>query len=67
MCYNFISLGTMDMTFYRIPKAVDEYTTSTEEIVLQTGYTDYQYKKNFRLCIKNVMQNYIDKADILYL
>lgn len=67
----FISLGTMDMPFYRMAKAVDEWAASTnEEIVLQTGYTDYQYKniKNvFKFCTKDEMQNYIDKADILIL
>lgn len=67
----FVSLGTMDMPFYRMAKAVDEWATTTDEkIVVQTGYTDYEYKniKNvFRFCTKDEMQEYINDADILIL
>lgn len=67
----FVSLGTMDMPFYRMAKAVDEWATTTDEkIVVQTGYTDYEYKniKNiFRFCTKDEMQKYIDEAHILIL
>lgn len=67
----FVSLGTMDMPFYRMAKAVDEWAATTDEkIVVQTGYTDYEYKniKNiFRFCTKDEMQKYIDEADILIL
>lgn len=67
----FVSLGTMDMPFYRMAKAVDEWAATTEEkIVVQTGYTDYEYKniKNiFRFCTKDEMQKYINEANILIL
>lgn len=67
----FVSLGTMDMPFYRMAKAVDEWAATTDEkIVVQTGYTDYEYKniKNiFRFCTKDEMQRYIDEAGILIL
>ena len=67
----FVSLGTMDMPFYRMAKAVDEWAATTEErVVVQTGYTNYEYKniKNiFRFCTKDEMQKYIDEADILIL
>lgn len=67
----FVSLGTMDMPFYRMAKAVDEWAATTDEkIVVQTGYTDYEYKniKNiFRFCTKDEMQRYINEADILIL
>ena len=67
----FVSLGTMDMPFYRMAKSVDEWATTTDEkIVVQTGYTDYEYKniKNiFRFCTKDEMQKYIDEADIMIL
>lgn len=67
----FVSLGTMDMPFYRMAKAVDEWAATTnEEVVVQTGYTDYEYKnikEVFRFCTKNKMQEYIAGADILIL
>lgn len=67
----FVSLGTMDMPFYRMAKAVDEWAASTnEEIIVQTGYTDFKYKnisKVFNFCTKDEMQNYINQADILIL
>ena len=67
----FVSLGTMDMPFYRMAKAVDKWAATTDEkIVVQTGYTDYVYKNIeniFRFCTKDEMQRYIDEADILIL
>lgn len=61
----------MDMPFYRMAKAVDEWAASTnEEIIVQTGYTDFKYKnisKVFNFCTKDEMQNYINQADILIL
>lgn len=67
----FVSLGTMDMPFYRMAKTVDEWAATTDEkIVVQTGYTDYEYKniKNiFRFCTKDEMQKYINEANILIL
>lgn len=67
----FVSLGTMDMPFYRMAKAVDEWAATTnEEIIVQTGYTDFKYKnisKVFNFCTKDEMQNYINQADILIL
>lgn len=66
----FASLGTMDMPFIRMAKAIDEWAASTnEEVIVQTGYTDYPYRhaKSFKFCTKDEMQNYIEKADILIL
>lgn len=66
----FASLGTMDMDFSRMAKAVDELAAVVEdEIVVQTGYTDYPYKyaHAFKFCTKDEMQDYIDKADLLIL
>lgn len=66
----FASLGTMDMPFTRMAKAIDEWAASTnEEVIVQTGYTDYPYQhaKSFKFCTKDEMQNYIEKADILIL
>lgn len=61
----------MDMPFYRMAKAVDEWAATTnEEVIVQTGYTDFNYKnvsKVFKFCTKDAMQNYINKADILIL
>lgn len=66
----FASLGTMDMPFYRMAKAVDEFAAITEEeVVVQTGYTDYEYKyaKTFKFCTKEEMAHYISKASVLIL
>lgn len=66
----FASLGTMDMAFVRMAKAVDEFAATTdEEVVVQTGYTDYDYKwaKAFKFCTKDEMQDYIDHASVLIL
>lgn len=66
----FASLGTMDMPFIRMAKAVDEFAaTCGDEVIVQTGYTDYPYKhaKSFKFCRKEEMLQYISKADILIL
>ena len=40
----FASLGTMNIAFNRMAKAVDEWAAITkEEVIVQTGYTDYPY------------------------
>lgn len=60
----------MDMPFVRMAKAVDEWAaTTSEEVIVQTGYTDYPYKhaKAFRFCTKDEIQNYIERADVLIL
>lgn len=66
----FASLGTMDMPFIRMAKAVDDWAATTnEEVIVQTGYTKYSYRhaKAFDFCTKNEMQNYISRADVLIL
>lgn len=66
----FASLGTMDMPFYRMAKAVDEFAAaSKDEVIVQTGYTDYDYKfaKAFKFCTKDEMMKYISTANILIL
>lgn len=66
----FASLGTMDMPFRRMAKAVDEFASHCdEEIIVQTGYTDYDYQHAhaFKFCTKDEMQKYIADADILIL
>ena len=41
----FASLGTMDMAFERMARAVDVFAaTVDEEVIVQTGYTHYIYK-----------------------
>lgn len=40
----FASLGTMDMPFFRMAKAVEEWAAvNKEEVIVQTGYTPYKY------------------------
>ena len=66
----FVSLGTMDMPFVRMAKAVDDWAaTSEEEVIVQTGYTryDYKYAKAFDFCTKDEMQDYISRASVLIL
>ncbi len=56
------------MPFVRMAKAVDSLAaTLDEEVVVQTGYTDYPYKyaKAFKFCTKDEMQQYISKASLL--
>lgn len=41
----FASLGTMDMAFVRMAKAIDEWAATTqEEVIVQTGYTHFNYR-----------------------
>ena len=64
----FASLGTMDMPFERMAKAVDSFAATTdEEVIVQTGHTDFDYKhaKAFKFCTKPEMQDYIKDASIL--
>ncbi len=64
----FVSLGTMNMPFIRMAKAVDEYAaTVQEEVIVQTGHTAYAYKhaKAFKFCTKPEMQDYIKQASVL--
>lgn len=66
----FASLGTMDMPFMRMAKAVDDYAAKIdEEVIVQTGFTNYLYKyaKAFDFCTKDEMQQYIAQADVLIL
>ena len=49
----FASLGTMDMPFVRMAKAVDELAAACgEKVTVQTGHTDYDYRhaKAFKFC-----------------
>lgn len=51
-------------------KAVDEFASHCdEEVIVQTGYTDYDYQHAhaFKFCTKDEMQKYIADADILIL
>lgn len=66
----FASLGTMDMPFTRMAKVVDDFASTTnEEVIVQTGHTDFDYKfaKPFTFCTKPEMQKYIKEASILIL
>lgn len=67
----FASLGTMDMPFERMAKAVDEFAAKTEDqVIVQTGHTHYLYnniEKSFDFCTKEEMQKYIADADVLIL
>lgn len=66
----FVSLGTMDMPFARMAKAVDEWAaTIDEKVIVQTGYTEYDYKyaTAFNFCTKDEMQDYIERAELLIL
>ena len=65
------SLGTHSQDFSRMAKAADDYAAMTEErIVVQTGYTHYEFKnvkEHFDFCPKEKMQQLMDEADILVL
>lgn len=66
----FASLGTMDMAFVRMAQVVDNFAKEcSEEVIVQTGYTDYpyQYAKSFKFCTKEQMQEYIKNASLLIL
>lgn len=65
------SLGTHDQDFSRMAKAADDYAATTDErIVVQTGYTKYEFKhvkEHFDFCPKEKMSRLMDEADILVL
>lgn len=66
----FASLGTMNMAFTRMAKAVDEYaSTISDRVIVQSGYTQYpyQYATTFDFCTRDEMQKYIQDAEILIL
>lgn len=50
------------MPFERMAFAIDMFAASTdEEVVVQTGWTDYPYKhvsKSFKMCTKEEMEHY---------
>ncbi|MFI3293153.1 MAG: glycosyltransferase [Rikenellaceae bacterium] len=60
----------MNIDFSRMAKAVDDFASiSTEEVIVQSGYThyDYKYAKSFDFCTKDKMEEYIDRAELLIL
>ena len=61
------SLGTHSQDFSRMATAADDYAAMTEErIVVQTGYTHYEFKnvkEHFDFCPKEKMQQLMDEAD----
>lgn len=65
------SLGTHNQDFSRMAKAADDYASMTNErIVVQTGYTHYEFKnvkEHFDFCSKDKMQLLMEEADILVL
>lgn len=65
----FCSLGTMDMPFERMAYAIDLFAATTdEEVIVQTGWTDYPYKhvsKSFKMCTKEEMEHYQEEASLL--
>lgn len=67
----FASLGTMDMPFERMAKAVDEFAAMVDDdVIVQTGHTPYLYNNVssvFEFCTKEEMKKYISDADILIL
>lgn len=66
----FASIGTMNMPFFRMAKALDEYASHVnEEVIVQTGYTDYpyEYARAFKFCTKEKMHDYMERAEILIL
>lgn len=66
----FASLGEMDMPFDRMARAIDSLAaTCGEEVVVQTGYTDYRYQhaRAFRFCKKDEMTRYMKEASLVIL
>ena len=65
------SLGTHNQDFSRMAKAADDFAaTAQERIVVQTGYTKYQFENvsdHFDFCSKEKMLQLMDEADILVL
>ena len=65
------SLGTHNQEFKRMAQAADKYAATTNErVVVQTGFTKFQFQhvfEHFDFCSKGIMENYMDQADILVL
>lgn len=65
------SLGTHSQDFSRMAKAADDFAATTNErVVVQTGYTHYDFKnvtEHFDFCPKDKMQKLMDEAGILVL
>lgn len=65
------SLGTHSQDFSRMAKAADDYAAITNErIVVQTGYTHYEFthvKEHFDFCPKEQMQQLMEEANVLVL
>ena len=65
------SLGTHSQDFSRMAKAADDYAAMTNErIVVQTGYTHYEFthvKEHFDFCPKEQMQQLMEEANVLVL
>ena len=59
----------MDMPFERMAYAIDLFAATTdEEVIVQTGWTDYPYKhvsKSFKMCTKEEMEHYQKEASLL--
>ncbi|MFI3283247.1 MAG: glycosyltransferase [Rikenellaceae bacterium] len=66
----FAALGTMDMDFRRMARAVDNFAASANcDVIVQSGHTKYDYKfaKSFDFCTKDEMLEYLDRADVVIL
>lgn len=65
------SLGTHSQEFSRMAKAADDYAAITDEkVIVQTGYTKYDFKhvkEHFDFCPKDKMEQFMDEAGILVL
>ena len=57
------------MPFERMAYAIDLFAATTdEEVIVQTGWTDYPYKhvsKSFKMCTKEEMEHYQKEASLL--
>ena len=57
------------MPFERMAYAIDLFAATTdEEVIVQTGWTDYPYKhvsKSFKMCTKEEMEHYQEEASLL--
>ena len=57
------------MPFERMAYAIDLFAATTdEEVIVQTGWTDYPYKhvsKCFKMCTKEEMEHYQEEASLL--
>ncbi len=66
----FASLGTMDMEFSRMARAIDEFAATTHHrVVVQSGYTRYNYKyaESFDFATHAQMQELLRSADVVIL